>query len=130
MLFYLGNYIVMLLYELLQVEEGLYSEIAILGDKNIYNALKKYENEFLEFKFFEYFKDYPKKKRIFRRVVNSLDNVDYNKIYESIHHQGFLITTPNIYTPELIEKLYDINFVAINEVDKYIVAKRMHGWGN
>jgi hypothetical protein len=120
----------MLLYELLQVEEGLYSKIAVLGDEKIYNSLKQYENEFLEFEFFATFEDYPRKKRIFRRVVNTLKNVDYNKIYESIHHQGFLVTTPNIYTPELIETLYDVNFVAVNETDKYIVAKRMHGWGN
>jgi len=120
----------MLLYELLQVEEGLYSKIAIIGDEKIFNQLKAYENEFLEFEFFEKFEDYPRKKRIFRRVVNSLKDVDYNKIYESIHHQGFLVTTPNIYENELIEKFYAINFVAVNETDKYIVAKRMHGWGN
>lgn len=120
----------MLLYELLQVEEGLYSKIAVLGDEKIYNSLKQYENEFLEFEFFATFEDYPRKKRIFRRVVNTLKNVDYNKIYESIHHQGFLVITPNIYTSELIETLYDVNFVAVNETDKYIVAKRMHGWGN
>jgi len=120
----------MLLYELLQVEEGLYSKIAVVGNKESYNQLKEYENKFLEFEFFEKFEDYPKKKRIFRRVVNSLENVDYAKIYESIHHQGFLVTTPNIYTSELIETLYDVNFVAVNETDNYIVAKRMHGWGN
>ena len=120
----------MLLYELLQIEEGLYSKIAIIGDENIYNQLKKYENEFLEFELFNTFEDYPRKKRIFRRVVNSLKNVDYKKIYESIHHQGFLVTTPNIYEENLIQKLYDINFVAVNETDKYIVAKRMHGWGS
>jgi len=121
----------MLVYELLLLEEGLYSNIAVIGDKEIYRfLLQKVDNELVDIDFIEKFEDYTKNQRVYHRVINSLNNVDYSQIYNSIHHQGWLITTPKIYDYNLIQKLEDINFVAINETDKYITAKRMHGWGN
>ena len=121
----------MLLYKLLLLEDNLYNNIAVIGDKKIYEELKSKVNpEFVDIDFFEKFEDYPRKPRIYRRVINSIKDVDYKIIYESIHHQGWLVTTPNIYDYNLFDILNDINFVAINETDKYITAKRMHGWGN
>jgi hypothetical protein len=121
----------MLLYDLLLLEDRIYNNIAIIGDKNIYEKLNILVNkEWVDIEFIEDFKDYTKNPRVYHRVINTLENVDYKKIYNSIHHQGWLITTPNIYDYNLIQHLEDINFVAINETDKYITAKRMHGWGN
>ena len=121
----------MLVYDLLLLEEGLYSNIAVIGDKNVYEYLKSHlDTEWIDIDFIEDFKDYTRNKRVYHRVINGLKNVDYNKIYNSIHHQGWLITLPEIYDYELIQKLSDINFVAINETDKHLTAKRMHGWGS
>jgi hypothetical protein len=121
----------MLVYDLLLLEEGLYSNIAVIGDKEVYQYLReKLDPEWIDIDFIEDFKDYTRNPRVYHRVINGLKDVDYNKIYNSIHHQGWLITLPEIYEYELIQKLEDINFVAINETDKHITAKRMHGWGN
>jgi len=121
----------MLVYDLLLLEENLYSHIAVIGDKNIYEYLKTKTNpEWIEIDFIEDFKDYTRNPRVYHRVINSLKDVDYKKIYNSIHHQGWLITTPNIYDYSLLQLLEDVDFVAINETDKHITAKRMHGWGN
>jgi hypothetical protein len=121
----------MLVYDLLLLEEGLYSNIAVIGDKKVYQYLReKLDPEWIDIDFIEDFKDYTRNPRVYHRVINGLKDVDYNKIYNSIHHQGWLITLPEIYEYELIQKLEDINFVAINETDKHITAKRMHGWGN
>jgi hypothetical protein len=120
-----------LLFELLLLEEEVYSEIAVIGDKKIYDYLiKKVDSDFVEVEFIEDFKDYTKNHRVYHRVINCLENVDYSKIYNSIHHEGWLITTPMIYKESLIQHLDDTNFVAINMTDKFITAKRMHGWGN
>ena len=119
----------MLLYDLLLLENGVFQNIAVIGDRKIYEELSKLvDNEWVDIEFIEEFKDYTKNPRVYHRVINSLKDVDYSKIYNSIHHQGWLVTTPNIYEYELIQHLEDINFVAINETDKYITAKRMHGW--
>jgi hypothetical protein len=121
----------MLLYDLLLLENGVFQNIAVIGDKKIYEELSKLvDNEWVDIEFIEDFKDYTRNPRVYHRVINSLKDVDYSKIYNSIHHQGWLVTTPDIYEYELIQHLEDINFVAINETDKYITAKRMHGWGN
>ena len=121
----------MLLYDLLLLENGVFQNIAVIGDKKIYEELSKLvDNEWVDIEFIEDFKDYTRNPRVYHRVINSLKDVDYVKIYNSIHHQGWLVTTPDIYEYELIQHLEDINFVAINETDKYITAKRMHGWSN
>jgi hypothetical protein len=121
----------MLVYDLLLLEEGLYSNIAVISDKEVYQYLReKLDPEWIDIDFIEDFKDYTRNQRVYHRVINSLEDVDYSKIYNSIHHQGWLITTPKVYNYSLLQKLEDINFVAINETDKYITAKRMHGWGN
>jgi len=121
----------MLAYDLLLLEDGLYSNIAVIGNKEVYNYIKNHtDSEWIDIEFIENFKDYTRNPRIYHRVINGLKDVDYAKIYNSIHHQGWLITLPEIYDYSLIQKLEDINFVAINETDKHITAKRMHGWGN
>jgi len=121
----------MLVSELLLLEEGLYSNIAVIGDKKVYKYLKQTLNtELVDIDFIEDFKDYTRNPRVYHRVINGLENVDYSKIYNSIHHQGWLITLPKIYKYELIQHLDEKNFVAINETDKHITAKRMHGWGS
>jgi len=120
----------MLVSDLLLLEEGLYSNIAVIGNKEIYEYLKNtLDNELIDIDFIEDFKDYTRNQRVYHRVINSIKDVDYKKIYHSIHHQGWLITTPEIYEYELLQLLEDIDFVAINETDKHITAKRMHGWG-
>ena len=121
----------MLAYDLLLLEDGLYSNIAVIGNKEVYEYIKNNtDSEWVDVEFIENFKDYTRNPRVYHRVINGLKNVDYSKIYNSIHHQGWLITLPEIYDYNLIQKLEDINFVAINETDKHITAKRMHGWGN
>jgi len=121
----------MLAYDLLLLEDGLYSNIAVIGNKEVYKYIKNNTNsEWIDVDFIEDFKDYTRNPRVYHRVINGLKDVDYSKIYNSIHHQGWLITLPEIYDYNLIQKLEDINFVAINETDKHITAKRMHGWGN
>jgi len=116
--------------KLLLLEEDLYSKIAVIGDKKIYEYLRNnLDKEWIDIDFIEDFKDYTRNKRVYHRVINSLEDVDYTKIYNSIHHQGWLIITPNIYNYDLLQKLEDVDFVAINETDKHITAKRMHGWG-
>ena len=119
----------MLVYDLLLLEKGLYSNIAVIGDKKVYEYLKQTLNtELVDIDFIEDFKDYTKNPRIYHRVINGLKDVDYGRIYNSIHHQGWLVTLPEIYDYSLFQILEDKNFVAINETDKYITAKRMHGW--
>jgi hypothetical protein len=120
----------MLVSDLLLLEEGLYSNIAVIGNKKIYDYLKNnLDTELIEIDFIEDFKDYTRNPRVYHRVINSIKDVDYKKIYNSIHHQGWLITTPEIYDYSLLQLLEDVDFVAINETDKHITAKRMHGWG-
>ena len=117
--------------KLLLLEEELYLNIAIIGNKKVYKYIKNNtDSEWIDVEFIEDFKDYTRNPRVYHRVINGLKNIDYSKIYNSIHHQGWLITLPEIYEYELIQKLEDTNFVAINETDKHITAKRMHGWGN
>jgi uncharacterized protein YcgL (UPF0745 family) len=121
----------MVVYDLLLLDNNVYSKIAVIGNKDVYNYLNtKVDKEWVEIDFIEDFKDYTKNPRVYHRVINGLENVDYEKIYNSIHHQGWLVVLPEIYDYDLKQKLEDINFVAINETDKHITAKRMHGWGN
>jgi len=120
----------MLVYDLLLLEP-MYTNIAVIGDKDVYEYLLKNINpDFVDVEFIEDFSKYTTNPRIYHRVINALADVDYKQIYNSIHHQGWLITMPNIYDYDLLQKLEDINFVAINETDKHITAKRMHGWGS
>ena len=119
----------MLVYDLLLLEEGLYSNLAVIGNKKVYEYLReKLDTEWIDIDFIEDFKDYTKNQRVYHRVINGLEDVDYGKIYNSIHHQGWLITLPEVYDYSLLQLLEDKNFVAINETDKHITAKRMHGW--
>jgi uncharacterized protein YcgL (UPF0745 family) len=121
----------MVVYDLLLLDNNVYSKIAVIGNKDVYNYLNtKVDKEWVEIDFIEDFKDYTRNPRVYHRVINGLENVDYEKIYNSIHHQGWLVVLPEIYDYDLKQKLEDINFVAINETDKHITAKRMHGWGN
>jgi hypothetical protein len=41
-----------------------------------------------------------------------------------------MILTPQFYNENRKQFLEDIGFVAVNETDKYITAKKMHGWGS
>ena len=120
----------MLVSKLLLLEKGLYFNIAVIGNKKVYNYLKENLDKNIEIEFIEDFKNYTKNPRVYHRVINGLKEVDYKKIYNSIHHQGWLVTLPEIYEYQLLQKLEDINFVAINETNKHITAKRMHGWGS
>jgi hypothetical protein len=110
-------------------------QVAIIGDKNlikeIEEKIKEVEGNVIYFDKNEEFKPKVRDFNVF--VVDEiLDEEEkyFKKIYRSLGNGGYMILTPKFYNKNRKQFLEDIGFVAVNETDKYITAKKMHGWGS
>jgi hypothetical protein len=110
-------------------------QVAIIGDKNlikeIEEKIKEVEGNVIYFDKNEEFKPKVRDFNVF--VVDEiLDEEEkyFKKIYRSLGNSGYMILTPKFYNKNRKQFLEDIGFVAVNETDKYITAKKMHGWGS
>jgi chromosomal replication initiation ATPase DnaA len=111
-------------------------QVAIIGDKKLIQEIKEkiqeVEGEVVYFDKNEEFK--PKVREFDIFIVDEILDEDeekfFKKIYRSIENSGYMILTPKFYNENRKQFLEDIGFVAVNETDKYITAKKMHGWGS
>ncbi|NPA55652.1 MAG: hypothetical protein GXO40_04730 [Epsilonproteobacteria bacterium] len=118
----------MMVYDLLLLD-NIYKNIAVIGDKEVYEYLKsRVDPAVVDIEYIDDFSKYPHGVRIYHRVINAINDVDYNQIFRSIEHDGWLVTMPNIYEESLLQRLEDSGFVALNQTEDHITARRMHGW--
>jgi spore coat polysaccharide biosynthesis predicted glycosyltransferase SpsG len=111
-------------------------QVAIIGDKNlikeIEEKIKEVEGNVIYFDKNEEFKPKVREFDIFivDEIVDEDEEKYFKKIYRSLENSGYMILTPKFYNKNRKQFLEDIGFVAVNETDKYITAKKMHGWGS
>jgi hypothetical protein len=110
-------------------------QVAIIGDKKLIQEIKEkiqeVEGEVVYFDKNEEFK--PKVREFDIFVVDEIlgdEEKFFKKIYSSLENSGYMILTPKFYNENRKHFLEDIGFVAVNETDKYITAKKMHGWSS
>jgi dienelactone hydrolase len=110
-------------------------QVAIIGDKKLIQEIKEkiqeVEGEVVYFDKNEEFK--PKVREFDIFVVDEIlgdEEKFFKKIYRSLENSGYMILTPKFYNENRKQFLEDIGFVAVNETDKYITAKKMHGWSS
>jgi uncharacterized protein (UPF0297 family) len=111
-------------------------QIGIVGDESLVNEAKEKADEVSgDVTYFDRDKDFKPKVRefdifIIDEILDENEEKYFKKIYRSIENSGYMILTPKLYNDNRKQFLEDVGFVAINETEKYITAKKMHGWSS